>query len=63
MAMASAPKGKAAGSDAASLPHPNFRTAALQKVDVRLPGKGGFKLPWREAGPPHHLGEKVDLDQ
>ena len=22
-----------------------------------------FKLPWREAGPPYHLDDEVDLDQ
>ena len=22
-----------------------------------------FKLPWREAGPPNHHDDKVDLDQ
>ena len=32
-------------------------------VDVRLPGKKEFKLPWREAGPPNHLDDKVDPDQ
>ena len=31
----------------------------LKKVDMRLPGK----LPWREAGPPNHLDDKVDSDQ
>ena len=25
--------------------------------------KGEFKLPWREAGPPNHLDDKVDPDQ
>ena len=25
--------------------------------------KREFKLPWREAGPPHHLDDKVDSDQ
>ena len=25
--------------------------------------KREFNLPWREAGPPNHLGEKVDSDQ
>ena len=24
---------------------------------------GGFKLPWREAGPPNHHDDKVDSDQ
>ena len=34
-----------------------------RKVDVRLPGKGGFNLPWREAGPPNHHDDKVDAGQ
>ena len=34
-----------------------------RKVDVRLPGKGNSKLPWRKAGPPNHLDDKVDSDQ
>ena len=25
--------------------------------------KRGFKLAWREAGPPNHLDDKVDSDQ
>jgi len=25
--------------------------------------KREFKLPWREAGPPHHHDDKVDSDQ
>ena len=25
--------------------------------------KRSFKLPWREAGPPHHHDDKVDSDQ
>ena len=25
--------------------------------------KTKIKLPWREAGPPNHLGDEVDLDQ
>ena len=25
--------------------------------------KRKFKLPWREAGPPNHLNDKVDSDQ
>ena len=37
--------------------------AVPRKVDVRLPGKGNSKLPWRKAGPPNHLDEKVDSDQ
>ena len=34
-----------------------------RKVDVRLPGKKEFKLPWREAGAPNHHDDKVDSDQ
>ena len=34
-----------------------------RKVDVRLPGKGNSKLPWREAGPPNHLDDTMDSDQ
>ena len=33
------------------------------KVDVRLPGNVNSKLPWRKAGPPNHLDDKVDSDQ
>ena len=25
--------------------------------------KRTFKLPWREAGPPNHLNDEIDLDQ
>ena len=35
----------------------------VRKGDVRLPGKRGFKLPWREADPPNHQDDKVDSDQ
>ena len=28
-----------------------------------LPPRFPFKLPWREAGPPNHLDDKVDSDQ
>ena len=28
-----------------------------------LDWKGEFKLPWREAGPPHHHDDKADSDQ
>ena len=38
-------------------------SVASRKVDVRLPGKGNSKLPWRKAGPPNHLDDKVDSDQ
>jgi hypothetical protein len=34
-----------------------------RKVEMRLPEKRGCKLPWREAGPPDYLDDKVDLDQ
>ena len=30
------------------------------KLDVRLPEKRQFKLPWREAGPPNHHDDKVE---
>ena len=33
------------------------------KVDIRLPEKGEFKLPWRKAGPLYHLDDYVDSDQ
>ena len=34
-----------------------------RKVDVRLPKKEKYKLPWREAGPPKHHDDQVDSDQ
>ena len=34
-----------------------------RNLDVRLPGKGNSKLPWREAGPLNHLDDIVDSDQ
>ena len=34
-----------------------------RKVDIRLHGKGEFKLPWRKAGLLRHLDDVVDLDQ
>ena len=34
-----------------------------RKVDVRLPGKGNLKLPWRKAGHPSHPVDVVDSDQ
>jgi len=37
--------------------------AMARKVDVRLPGKGNSKLPWREAGPLNHHDDIVDSDQ
>ena len=33
------------------------------KLDIRLPGKGDSKLPWREAGPLNYLDAKVYSDQ
>ena len=38
-------------------------SALTRRVDVRLPGKGDSKLPWREAGPLDHLDDIVDSDQ
>ena len=38
-------------------------TCVDTKVDVRLPGKKEFKLPWHEAGPNNHHDDKVDSDQ
>ena len=38
-------------------------TRVLRKVEVRLPGKGNSKLPWREAGPLHHPDDIIDSDQ
>ena len=34
-----------------------------KKVDVRLPGKGHKNIPCREAGPPNHHHDEVDLGQ
>ncbi len=34
-----------------------------RKVDVRLPAKRFFTLPWREAGPPNPHDDKVELEQ
>jgi len=34
-----------------------------RKVDIKATWKREFKLPWREAGPPNHLDDKVDSDQ
>jgi len=33
------------------------------RAEEPLPSKREFKLPWREAGPPNHLDDKVDSDQ
>ena len=38
-------------------------SSRLRKVDVRLPEKKRLKVPWREAGPPHHHDDKVDSDE
>ena len=35
----------------------------FRKVDVRLPGTGDAKLPWREAGSHNHHDDIVDSDQ
>ena len=47
--------------------NPSFGVCAREsggrKVDVRLPKKREFKLPWRETGPPNHHDDKVDSDQ
>ena len=34
-----------------------------RQQDIRLPGKGNLKLPWREAGPSNHLDDQADSDQ
>jgi hypothetical protein len=33
-----------------------------RNVDIRLPEKGAFKFPWREAALPNHLDDEVDSD-
>ena len=43
--------------------NPTISHDGSRKVDVRLPGKREFKLPWREAGPPNHRDDKVDSEQ
>jgi len=35
----------------------------LQEGRCKATCKREFKLPWREAGPPHHHDDKVDSDQ
>ena len=35
----------------------------FEKGRYKATWKREFKLPWREAGPPNHLDEKVDVDQ
>ena len=41
----------------------NGTCSPCSKADVRLPGKGEFKLPWREDGPPNQRDKKMVLDQ
>ena len=36
---------------------------ARQVPAVKATWKGGFKRPWREAGPPHHHDDNVDSDK
>jgi hypothetical protein len=47
-------------------------TARGKEADIHAHAEDGgykatwrrqFKLPWREAGPPNHLDDKVDVDQ
>ena len=38
-------------------------TFPSSKVDIGLPKKSGFKLPWRKAGPLNHLDDIGDSDQ
>ena len=47
-----------------------YREEDVRDVDVgvvlrrcKATWKRGFKLPWREAGPPNHHDDKVDSDQ
>jgi len=42
-----------------------LRSARQGMLSRSLPGswKREFKLPWREAGPPHHHDDEVDSDQ
>jgi len=40
-----------------------YAPAENDENEVELPWHGEFKLPWREAGPPNHLDDKVDSDQ
>ena len=35
----------------------------MQKGRCKATWKREFKLPWREAGPPNHVDDKVDADQ
>ena len=41
---------------------PTFRTR-LGVGRYKAAWKEEFKIPWREAGPPNHLDDKVDSDQ
>ena len=41
-------------------------TTFVITLDIRCPCAveiSDFKLPWREAGPPNHLGDEADSDQ
>ena len=40
-----------------------FRISGVGFREVALTWKKKFKIPWREAGPPNHLDDNVDLDQ
>ena len=61
-----APSGKVVWKKAS---HASFLTSAscallasAQEGRYKATWKRGFKLPWREAGPPNHLDDKVDSD-
>ena len=45
------------------LPRDDFQFTLPRKADVRLPEKRELQFSWREAGPPNHLDDNVDLDQ
>ena len=47
------------------LPHSILHFAGQWQWEGRCKAtwKREFKLPWREARPPHHLDDKVDSDQ
>ena len=36
---------------------------SVQEGRYKATWKGGFKLPWREAGPPNHLDDEVHSNQ
>jgi len=41
-----------------------LQSKEIEKEDIRkATWKKGFKLPWREAGPPNHHEDQVDSDQ